>query len=264
MNNRTLATTLLAGASLFALSGAALAQSAIGLAGDKTLVMINAETLSVEGMMEVSGVDMLHGIDRRTADGWVYGIDSENNIVTIDLETGDASVVSTITETISDGAIASVDFNPVADRLRFMGNDGTNLRINADTGETIVDGELHFDDAGYNAGGDQNTVATAYTNSIGSPDETAMYNIDLDMMALVRQTAPNDGTLSVVGPLGIDAAEAIAFDVYSPEVGENIAYLVANMTLYTVDLETGEATDWGMIDGLDVELRDITFLPMGM
>ncbi len=264
MTNRTLVTTLLAGAGFFALSGAAMALSAVGLAGDRTLVMINAETMAVEGMMDVSGVDVLHGIDVRPADGWVYGIDSESNIVTIDLETGEADVVSTITETIPDGAIASVDFNPVADRLRFMGNDGTNLRLNVDTGETIVDGELHFDEAGDNTGDSHNIVATAYTNSIGSPDETAMYDIDLDMMALVRQTAPNDGTLSVVGPLGIDAAEAIAFDVYSPEVGENIAYLVANMTLYTVDLETGEATDWGMIDGLDVELRDITFLPMGM
>ena len=57
MSIRMLARAALVGTSFLALSGAALAQSAVGLAGDKTLVMIDAETLAVEGMMEVAGVD---------------------------------------------------------------------------------------------------------------------------------------------------------------------------------------------------------------
>lgn len=261
MFNRPLACAALAGTTFLALSGAAFAQSAVGLSGDKTLVMIDAENLTVTGMLEVSGVDVLHGIDVRPADGWLYGIDSENNIVTIDLETGEASVVSTITETIADGAIASVDFNPVADRLRFMGNDGTNLRINVDTGETTVDGNLHFDEAGDNADDTPNVVATAYTNSVGSPEATAMYDIDWDMVALLQQTAPNDGTLEVRGELGVEFSDAVAFDIFAEEIDSNTAYLVTNMSLYSVDLETGETTDWGVIDGLDVELRNISFLP---
>ena len=82
----TLTRAALIGTSFFALTGAALAQPAIGLAGDKTLVMFDTETLAVEGMMDVTGVDRLHGIDQRPADGMVYGVDGENNIVTIDLD----------------------------------------------------------------------------------------------------------------------------------------------------------------------------------
>ncbi|WP_127143533.1 DUF4394 domain-containing protein [Pelagibacterium montanilacus] len=254
----------LAGVGTIALAGAAHANSAVGLIGDRTLVMFNTETLMVDGMMDVTGVDRLHGIDVRPADGWVYGVDSENNIVTIDLDSGEATVSSTITESIGDGAMPSVDFNPVADRLRFMGSDGTNLRINVETGETIVDGSLQFDEAGDNAGDAHNVVATAYTNSVGSPEATAMYDIDMDMLALLQQTAPNDGTLAVIGELGIDSAESIAWDIYAEDVDMNTAYLAVGTVLYTVDLESGMATEWGPIEGLDAPLRDMTVLPAEM
>lgn len=264
MFNKALVSIALATTGLVAVSGAAVANSAVGLIGDRTLVMFDTETRMVDGMMEVNGVERLHGIDVRPADGWVYGIDSENNIVTIDLETGEASVVSTITESIGADARASVDFNPVADRLRFMGNDGTNLRINVDTGETTVDGNLHFDAGDENESATPNIVATAYTNSIGSPEATAMYDIDWDLWALIRQTAPNDGTLATIGSLGIDPADSIAFDIHADAVDSNTAYLVAGMTLYTVDLETGAATEWGVIEGLDSPLRDLAVLSSDM
>lgn len=41
-----------------------------------------------------------------------------------------------------DGPVA-MDFNPMADKLRLMSGT-TNHRINTDTGETTVDGALHF------------------------------------------------------------------------------------------------------------------------
>ncbi len=36
------------------------------------------------------------------------------------------------------GVMATVDFNPVADRLRVIGSDGTNLRVNVDDGRSSV------------------------------------------------------------------------------------------------------------------------------
>lgn len=264
MINRKLIRAALAATSLTLLASPAVANSAIGLIGDSTLVMFDTETRMVDGMLEVSGVERLYGIDVRAADGWVYAIDSDRNIVTIDLATGEASVVSTISETIGDGAIASVDFNPVADRLRFMGSDGSNLRINVDTGDVIVDGNLHFDTEDANSDTTPNIVATAYTNSIGAPEATAMYDIDMDLLALIRQTAPNDGTLATIGSLGIDMAETIAFDIYADAIGSNTAYLVAGTVLYTVDLDTGAATEWGAIEGLDSPLRDLTVLHSDM
>ena len=263
MSYRTLTRAALIGTSFLGLTGAALAQPAIGLSGDKTLVMFDTETLMVDGMMDVSGVEKLHGIDQRPADGMLYGVDSENNIVSIDLESGEASVVSTITESVG-GNSAMVDFNPVADRLRFMGSDGTNLRINVDTGETTVDGSLNFAEGDENADSDFEVVATAYTNSVGTPEATAMYDIEMSMLALLQQTAPNDGTLETRGLLGIETADSIAFDIFAEEIDANTAYLVAGMTLYTVDLESGAATEVGAIEGLDVELRDVAVLHEGM
>jgi len=40
--------------------------------------------------------------------------------------------------------VATVDFNPVADRLRVMGSDGTNLRVNVEDGKAIVDGSHKY------------------------------------------------------------------------------------------------------------------------
>lgn len=263
MSHHTLTRAALIGTSFFALTGAALAQPAIGLAGDKTLVMFDTETLAVEGMMDVTGVDRLHGIDQRPADGMVYGVDGENNIVTIDLESGEATMISTITESVG-GDYAMVDFNPVADRMRFMGSDGTNLRINVETGETTVDGSLNFAAGDMHENDEFTVVATAYTNSVGTPEATAMYDIEWTMLALLQQTAPNDGTLETRGPLGVDSADGIAFDIYAEDIDMNTAYLVANMTLHTVDLESGAATEVGPIEGLDVTLRDVAILHEGM
>ncbi|MNL67393.1 hypothetical protein D3C87_1919730 [compost metagenome] len=39
------------------------------------------------------------------------------------------------------------------------------------------------------------------------------------------------------------------------------AYHAANKTLYTVNLETGAATEIGPVTGLDNEVRDIAILP---
>lgn len=40
--------------------------------------------------------------------------------------------------------MATVDFNPVADRLRIIGSNGINLRANVDDGKVTKDGELRF------------------------------------------------------------------------------------------------------------------------
>ncbi|MNE57804.1 hypothetical protein D3C80_1527920 [compost metagenome] len=106
-------------------------------------------------------------------------------------------------------------------------------------------------------------MAAAYTNSWGKPEKTAMYNIDATIGALIQQTKPNDGTLKAIGKLGMDTTPATyAFDIQGSEDGKNTAYLVANKTLYTVNLETGAATQVGAVTGVDNEVRDIAILPV--
>jgi hypothetical protein len=89
-----------------------------------------------------------------------------------------------------------------------------------------------------------------------------MYDIDAGLGALVRQTAPNDGTLATVGMLGIaEATKPMVFDIQTTEDGTNTAWLVTNNVLHSVDLETGAATAQGAIEGAEGAIRDFAVLP---
>jgi hypothetical protein len=240
---------------------AAAAAPAVGLVGDKTLVWFDTDAPEVSNTAEVEGVDSLIGIDVRPADNMLYGVAGDGTIVTIDLESGAATAGEMLSEMLPDGVDGMVDFNPVADRIRVMGTDGTNLRIHPDTGETTVDGSLNFEAGDENADATPNVVATAYTNSVGTPEATAMYDVDAGLGSLLRQTAPNDGTLATLGSLGIEGAETYALDIQATAEGENTAWLVAGNGLYTVDLETGATEMVAEITGADGDIRDIAILP---
>jgi hypothetical protein len=252
-------------ASTMLVSSAAIASAApvLGLTGDKTLVMFDTEKPAVTKTMEVTGVDKLVGIDFRSGNKTVIGVTPEHALVTIDLDTGAATEVAKMDKmlTLTDASVV-VDFNPMADRLRFM-TGTTNHRVHPDTGAVTVDGTLAFEDGDMHKGETPNIVAAAYTNSIGKPERTAMYNIDATIGALIQQTKPNDGTLKAIGKLGIEGGEpaSYAFDIQGMEGGKNTAYLAANKMLYTVNLETGAATEVGAITGIENEVRDIAVLP---
>jgi hypothetical protein len=136
----------------------------------------------------------------------------------------------------------------------------TKHRVNVDTGEVTVDGSLAFEEGDMHKGETPNIVAAAYTNSFGKPSETKMYDIDATIVALIRQTSPNDGTLASIGKLGIDGSDAYAFDVATNEKGENTAWLAAKGGIHTVSLETGKVEKSWSVEGSPGAIRDITFL----
>ena len=261
---QTVKIAMIASTALFAATSAGFAAPLVGLTGDKTLVMLDTDNLAAGGTVEVTGVDRLVGIDWRPANNTLIGVTAENTIVTIDPMTGEATELSTMDTPLDIGdAPVVVDFNPMADRLRYM-TGTTNHRVNVDTGEVTVDGELTFDAAEMHAGETPAIVAAAYINSHGKPEVTAMYNVDATIGALIQQTSPNDGTLAAIGTFGIaEPAETYAFDVQTTEDGTNTAWLVNGATLYTVDLETGAATEAGAISGVEGAIRDIAVMPAG-
>lgn len=247
---------------LVATASSAAAQTAVGLVGDNTLVMIDGAKPSVTQMLKVDGVDKLLGIDVRPADKKLYGVAVDGTVVTIDLKTGKTTKVSKLDKMLPESAKAAiVDFNPAADRLRFMGTDGTNLRVDVDTGKVTTDGSLAFEEGDMHKGEKPNVVAAAYSNSFGKPDKTAMYDVDATIGALIHQTKPNDGALKAIGKFGIDKAASYAFDIHTTPDGKNTAWLVADRMLYTVALDSGKATVVGEIQGLKGSLRDIAALP---
>jgi len=256
-----LARTLLTSSALVLAAGAAHATPAIGLAGDKTLVVIDSNAGKATKSMDVTGVDRLLGIDLRPATGQLIGVTDAHEIVEIDPETGAATVISKMDKMLplKDGQPVIVDFNPKANKLRFM-TGMTNHRVDIESGKVTVDGSLAFEEQDMHAGETPNIVAAAYINSYGKPDATAMYDIDATINAVIQQTSPNDGTLAAIGKLGVDAAETYAFDIATDPEGNNKAWLATGTWLHTVSLETGEVTGSWELQGLDWPLRDITFM----
>lgn len=236
------------------------AQTAIGLVGDNTIVTIDLSTATVSNSVTLEGPALL-GIDYRAATGQIIGVTAEQAVITIDPASGAVAELSRMATMLPVGDMpVVVDVNPVPDRLRFM-TGTTNHRVNMDTGEVTVDGDLHFDAADANAGAAPMIVAVGYINSFGKPEATAMYDIDAGLGALIRQTAPNDGTLATIGDLGVTPNGPLSFDVAGSAEGTNTAWLGTGDALHTVDLETGKVIESWTVTGLDGMIRDLTIMP---
>ncbi len=256
MKALTLTAALLASS---AWASAVQAQSVVALVGDDTLVMVDVAAKKIDKTVKVSGVTgRLLGIDVRPADGLLYALVADGTIVTVDPATGKATQKSKLETMLPAGAMATVDFNPVADRLRVIGSEGTNLRANVDDGKVTKDGNLKYADADAMKGKTPKVVAGAYTNSVKGAKETTLYDVDATGN-IVKQAPPNDGVLNSVGMLGM-TAENVAFDI----AGEGTAsegWLMAGDTLYKVDLASGKGTQVGKIAGVSGVVRDIAVMP---
>lgn len=240
----------------FAMAAPAFAADVVALMGDRDIAWVDGETWKAAGAMTVEGAEgRLLGIDVRPSDGMLYGVFEDGTIATIDPKTGMATAVSTLSTMLPDGVTATVDFNPAADRLRLMGNDGTSLRVNVDTGEVTTDGSHAYGEQDMQP----DVIAGAYTNSFAGTEATQLFNIDAAGW-LVLQDPPNDGVLNPVGELGIEV-EQVGFDILSDGQGGNEAWLMSGGTLYSVDLESGAATEVGAVEGADGSVRDIAVMP---
>jgi hypothetical protein len=250
-----LASTL---AALLLAANVAQAGSIIGLVDGKSIVTIDPATRKVTGAAEIKGAASVVGIDVRPADGLLYAVSADGGIYTVDPKTGAATMKSKLSEPLKAGVTVTVDFNPVADRLRVITSDGTNLRVNVDDGKATVDGALKFKEGDANAGKTPNVIAGAYSNSFKGTKTTVLYDIDASG-ALSSQAPPNDGVLNTIGSLGIKLDGATAFNIVA-QGEDNAAWLVTGGTLYSVDLKTGKATAAGKLEGVKGKLTDIAWV----
>jgi hypothetical protein len=236
------------------------AQSFVAFTDDGTITTVDVKAMKAGKSVKVSGPSAaLLGIDVRPADGMVYGLFADGTVATIDPATGMATAKSKLDTMLKAGAMATVDFNPVADRLRVIGSDGANLRANVDDGKVTTDKPLKYADGDMSNGKTPMIAAGGYTNSMKGAKETVLYDIDIGTGALVKQAPPNDGVLNSVGKLGI-MPKAVAFDIVT--TGTNAeGWLMADGTLYRVDLASGKATALGKITGVTGDVKDIAILP---
>ncbi|MEQ6330909.1 DUF4394 domain-containing protein [Ectopseudomonas chengduensis] len=253
--------TTLCTASLLTLSaGAASATELLALGADGKLFKVDVASLKVTASMAVSGASDLRGLDVRPASGQLYALSGTDQLYTLDATSGKATAGSKLQTALSGSGQAVVDFNPVADRLRLLGQDGTSLRVNVDTGEVAVDGKVAYATDGPYAGKQPKVVAGAYTNSYAGTQSTALYNIDLASSSLMLQNPPNDGVQQLVGKVA-DGLKAAALDIASDGKGGNTAYVLTGKTLHQLDLTSGKPTTLGDVADLPDGIIDIAVLP---
>ena len=258
MNIRTI---LAASAAVLIGSVAAQAAEVAALTGDNTVSIVDTGKKAVTKTWKIEGVaGKVLGIDVRPADNMLYAVGADGGIYTVDLKTGKATMKSKLEKNVDAKTMVTVDFNPAADRLRLMSHDGTNLRVNVDDGKVTRDGNLKFAETDMHKGEKPKVVAGAYTNSYKGTKQTALYDIDATIGALLRQAPPNDGVLNAVGKLGVKS-DTYAFDIWSDGGDKNEAWLMAGDTLYSVDLGTGKASAAAKIAGAKGPVRDIAILP---
>jgi hypothetical protein len=248
---------------LLATFAAAAEPDLVALSDDGSLVAFRPHD-TTSRRLTASGVSgRLIGIDRRPADGKLYGVTPQGAIVTVDVKTGKWAKKSQISEALPKDATFSVDFNPVADRMRILSSTGMSLRINVEDGKATVDGSLKYAEADANKGKQPMVVAGAYSNSYAGTKETALYDIDAGNGTFVRQAPPNDGILNTIGNLAAKADGGFAFDIWSDGKGGNTGWLLSGGVLHTVDIATGMTKSVGKIAGLKGKISDIAVLPAG-
>ncbi len=204
-----------------------------------------------------SGENIL-GIDVRPVDGALYALGSTDRMYTVDVESGELTLRSTLVAALGDvtipyagllGTEFGFDFNPGNDLVRVVSDAGMNFRVTPDDG--VVTTDVTPAPAGSVPG------AAAYSNNFVSTFTSTYFMIDAatDGLQVMGRTSGNaiNGDIQVVGPLGVGDVEAVGgFDIYGT-TNRGLAALTiggaANSELYEINLSTGAASRIGAIDG---------------
>lgn len=193
----------------------------------------------------------LQGLDERPATGELFTYDpGEDAVYRVSKSNGSLTLIGNPPDQPDAGY--GIDFNPVVDRIRVVGRlSSDNFRLNPNNGA------LSGQDTDLTPATQIGDVA--YSNNVAGAATTTLYAIRTDVMALVRiggvdgTPSPNLGEVFGVGLLNIASAHIAGFDI----AADGTAYLLtqpvdfSSVSLYTVNLTTGEATLVGTVD--DVE-----------
>jgi hypothetical protein len=234
---------------------------AYGITGDGTLMATfttDRPTVLdwVRAVTGLSGDVKLLALDYRPQNGLMYGLGDKGGIYTIKTPPATTDVVVTKVSQLQValyGTNFDMDFNPAADRLRVLSDNGQNLRHNLADHTTVEDTTLTTPPA---TGPSRGVTAAAYTNNdLDATTGTTLFDIDTTLDQVVIQSPPNAGFLTATGSLGLDAGANAGLDIYSTLTGgkttANTAfasltpYGASTPSLYSVDLLTGATASVG-------------------
>ncbi|WP_172382780.1 DUF4394 domain-containing protein [Streptomyces sp. MNP-20] len=218
----------------------------------------------VRDIIGLKGDQKVVGIDFRVQDGKLYGVGDKGGIYTFkwppEVTDPTATKVSQLQFDLL-GTNFGVDFNPAADRLRVISDNGQNLRHNLNDHTTVEDGVLTTPPT---PGWTRGVSAAAYTNNdLNGATGTLLFDVDTKLDQLVVQAPANNGTLSSVGSLGVDAGPNAGLDIYSTLSGgktvSNAGFAIlgppsgtVKSSLYNVNLFTGETELIGRFPAVDI------------
>ena len=247
--SRSVRTALLATVAIAGFATASDAATLHVLGMDNKIAHIDTDARKVTGAMAVSGVDgKLVGVAVRPADGKLYGLTDMGQIVTIDAA-GKAMQVSRLNEKLETGGRTAIRFNPVVDRLRVVGMNGANYRINVDNGQVTTDKKLAYADGSTGAGQQPMVTAAAYTNAMAGAKETALYTLDPRLGQVNLQAPPNDGVQQPKANAGMALPYGVGFDFLTDANGGNWGFIVAAGKLHSYSVADAKITTLGPIAG---------------
>lgn len=215
------------------------------LASNNTILTYNAQNLmtatSTTAIVGLPPAENIVSIDYRPATGQLYALGSSSRIYFINEKSGQATAVgATVFTPAIVGANASLDFNPTVDRIRLVTASGQNLRLHPEFGTVVAT------DGAINGGTNAKIGAVAYTNSVAGASSTVLFDIDFEQDKLYMQNPPNDGSLQLVGDLGVNFEGTGDMDITADN---STALAVTNnnnvSTLFTINLTTGKAVNIG-------------------
>jgi hypothetical protein len=254
------------------------AEPAVALLPGNALTTFDTTTPQTTTTVAISGLgtnETVSGIDVRPADGLLYGVtattgSAANSVLKtyrIDPATGVATLIGATAAALAGAAdiATGLDFNPVADRIRYVNANDENARL------TPTTGALAANDTDLTPAATSDIIATAYDRNVPGATLSTLFAIDRadSRPALIGGV---DGTPSANGGVVTDFVGGLGFTL-SPgsDGGFDISAggtAIAALTpasdgvtrLYTIDLGTGAATVLGRL-GAGSAVRGLAILP---
>jgi len=227
--------------SLAFMAASAPAATIYGVDENNNLISFDSRApASMLSSVAITGLDNSIGaLDFRPINNVLYGLGSDRVIYTINTMSGIATAVSSVLAL--NGTSFAFDFNPSIDRLRIVSNANDNYVFNPNNGMLTNATSVFYAPGDPNVGANPDVTAAAYTSAVfGGP--TQLYSIDTALDVLTKQ-ANSVGTLTTVGPLGVNLGSRTSFDIAGSE-----AYAFNGSTLFGVNLTTGALTNLGNTD----------------
>lgn len=169
---------------------------------------------------------------------YVMGYNPMNNeyqLYTVNTATGVATVINSVPGTLMlDTTVVSFDFNPTVDRIRVIGLNGKNYRLNPVDGSVAgTDTDLDFATGDVNAGQPVKISTVAYTNSYPGATSTELFAIDESLGIITTVNPPNNGVVNTLKSTNLlinPANFSSDLDIYYDSTTmRNIGFYAANV-----------------------------------